>query len=89
MSLSYIYDNCAEKPTSWDVLSLGAKAESAFFLINCFCHWCRKINGYQCIISFTSGKILNWRQGMLNSMLNYEAFLGNPRLVVPDQEQLV
>lgn len=31
MSLSYIYDNCAEKPTSWDVLSLGAKAESAFF----------------------------------------------------------
>ena len=28
MSLGYIYDNCAEKPTSWDVVSLGARAES-------------------------------------------------------------
>ena len=34
MSIGYIYDNCAEKPTSWDVVSLGARAESTLFFKN-------------------------------------------------------
>ena len=45
-----------------------------FLKINYICHCGSKINGCQCIVSFTSGKILNWRQCMLNSMLTYEAF---------------